>query len=46
MDDIFIAMDEREKRCFVFRFVYVFLRGKNANEMEFDGVTLKRIAVS
>ena len=46
MDDIFIAMDEREKRCYVSRFVYVFLRGKNANEMEFDGVTLKRIAIS
>ena len=28
MDDIFIAMDEREKRCYVFRLVYVFLRGK------------------
>ena len=45
IDGIFIAMDEREKRYYVFRFVRV-LEGKNANEIKFDGVTLKGSAIS
>ena len=45
MDGIFIAMDEREKDATLF-VSYVFLREKNANEIEFDGVKLKRISIS
>ena len=43
---VFLLQWTIERKDTTFFVSYVFLRGKNANEIKFDGVTLKGSAIS
>ena len=43
---VFLLQWTRERKDTTFFVSYMFSRGKNVNEIEFDGVTLKGTAIS